>query len=85
MVAAGSLQGVVEGRQYNRAMRAHKTVMEGMQRLRLVSFKKWMISTGKEADLITKDELDSVCEHLSVETVSALVASTKFKHLMELF
>ena len=28
IVAAGSVSGVEEGRQYNRAMRAHKIVME---------------------------------------------------------
>ena len=35
IVVAGSVSGVVEaqGRQYNRAMRAHKIVMEAMQRL----------------------------------------------------
>ena len=40
IVAAGSVSGVVEGRQYNRAMRAHKIVMEAMQRLCMKSFKE---------------------------------------------
>ena len=38
MIALSSVSGVLKGRQYNRAMRAHKIVMEAMQRLRLKSF-----------------------------------------------
>ena len=38
IVAAGSVSGVVEGRQYKRAMQAHKIVMEAMQRLCNKSF-----------------------------------------------
>ena len=38
IVAAGSTPGVVECRQYTRAMRAHKIFMEAMQRLRMKSF-----------------------------------------------
>ena len=40
IVAASSMSGVLEGRQYNRAMRAYKIVLEAMQQLRLKSFKE---------------------------------------------
>ena len=40
IVAAGSKPGVVECRQYNRAMRTHNIFMEAMQRLRMKSFKE---------------------------------------------
>ena len=42
IVASGSVSGVLEGCQYNRAMRAHKIVMEAMKRLRLKSFREWL-------------------------------------------
>lgn len=38
IVTASSVFGILEGRQYNRALRAHMIVMELMQRLRLKSF-----------------------------------------------
>ena len=40
IVAAGSVPGVLEGRQYNGAMRAHNFFMKAMQRFRMKSFKE---------------------------------------------
>jgi hypothetical protein len=49
VVAFGSVPAVLEGRQYNRAMRAHKIVIEAFQRLQLTVFKEWM-SENRQSD-----------------------------------
>ena len=49
IVAASSMSGVLEGRQYNRAMRAHTIVMEAIQRLRLRSLKEWLEENENDA------------------------------------
>lgn len=42
VVAQGSIASVLEGKHYNRAMRAHKIVMEALWRLQWKSFGKWL-------------------------------------------
>ena len=85
IVAAGSVSGVVEGRQYNRAMRAHKIVMEAMQRLRMKYFKEWMDENKKDAYQAVADEMDTVCPDTTSDALSVLLASPKFQLLLELF
>jgi hypothetical protein len=61
VVASGSVPAVLEGRQYNRAMRAHKIVMEAFQRLQLTVFKEWM-SENRQSDYQASTQvLDKVC------------------------
>ena len=40
IVAAGSVNGVLSGKHYNRSIRAHKLIYEAMQRLRVKAFLK---------------------------------------------
>lgn len=60
-IAAGSVSGVTEGRQSNRAMRAHKIKIEAMKRLRLKSFQEWMHENEKDENQVAKIELQGVC------------------------
>ena len=41
-------------------MRAHKIVMEAMQRLRMKYFKEWMDENKKDAYQAVADEMDTV-------------------------
>ena len=64
IVAASSMSGVLAGRQYNRAMRAHKIVMEATQRLRLKSFKEWLEENENDAYKESTEELyDDFCRN----------------------
>ena len=82
IVAASSMSGVLAGRQYNRAMRAHKIVMEAMQRLRLKSFKEWLEENKNDAYKESTEELDIVLANLSADTLTAMLASPECKRLL---
>lgn len=45
IVAAGSVNGVLSGKHYNRCMRAHKLIFEAMQRMRFEAFRKSLPET----------------------------------------
>ena len=85
IVAAGSISGVIEARQYNRAMRAHKLAMEAMQRLRLKSFQAWMHEKENTEYHAATEELDRVCATPTAETFTALLMSPECRQLLELF
>ena len=79
------MSGVLEGRQYNRAMRAHKIVMEAMQRVRLKSFKELLEENENDAYKASTEELDIVIANLSADTLTAMLASPQSKRLLELY
>ena len=85
IVAARSVYGVVEDREKKQAIRAHKIVMEAMQRLRLKSFKEWMDEDEKDAYLAVADEMDTVCTDTTSDALGVLLTSPKFQLLLELF
>ena len=41
-IAPGSLPGVLDGKHYNRSVRAHKIVFEALLRLRWEVFQNWL-------------------------------------------
>ncbi len=43
IIADGSIAGVMNGHQYNRAVRCHKIMFEALQRVRFISFGKWLV------------------------------------------
>ena len=60
-------------------MRAHKIVMEAMQRLRLKSFKEWLEENENDAYKASTEELDIVLANLSADTLTAMLASPECK------
>ena len=46
VVAFGSMNGVLEGRHYNRAIRAHRIVLEALFRLEWKAFERWLHLKG---------------------------------------
>ena len=66
-------------------MRAHKIVMEAMQRLRMKYFKEWMDENKKDAYQAVADEMDTVCPDTTSDALGVLLASSKFQLLLELF
>ena len=59
VVAQGSVAAVLEGRHYNRALRAHKLVWEALSRLRWKQFESFLQSTNCPTNLT------AICETLS--------------------
>ena len=85
IVASGSVSGLLEGRQYNQAMRAHKIVMEEIQRLRLKSFREWLYENEKEEYQAAAGELDKVCIKPSAELFNEMLATFECRRLLELY
>ena len=84
IVASGSVSGVLEGHQYNRAMRAHKIVMEAMQWLRLKSFREWLYENEKEEYQAAAGELEKVFIKPCAELFNML-ATFECRRLLELY
>ena len=84
IIASGSVSGVLEGRQYNRAMRAHKIVMEAIHRIRLKSFWEWLYENEKEEYQAAAGELDKVCIQPSAELFNEMLATFESRTLLEL-
>ena len=66
-------------------MRAHKIVMETMQRLRLKSFLEWLYDNEKEEYQAAAGELDKVCVKPSAEMFNEMLATSECRRLLELY
>ena len=51
--SVGSIDGVLSGKHYNRAVWAHKTVMEALFRLQWSKFEAWLKSEGNQVIIDT--------------------------------
>lgn len=74
LVGSGSIDGVLRGKQYNRAMRAIKIVYEALQRLKFEAFEAWIQSENKLDILdgfIESNELSRLIKKIDSETMVA--------------
>ena len=82
LVAVGSINGVLSGKHYNCAIRAHKIVFEAMQRLRVLSFRESLSEQKAE-------ELDSLgvtlAECAESEGMAALCVSSDVSRWRDAF
>ena len=83
IVASGLVSEVLEGRQYNRAMSAHKIMMGAMRWLRLKSFREWLYENEKEEYQAAAGELDKVCIKPSAELSNEMLATFECRRLQE--
>ena len=83
-IGHNAAEQVLGGKQYNRAVRCHKTVMEAMFRVRWHEFSEW----PKEQGTVIRDDLhESVSafrSRISTESFTTLSASYGFKSLLKL-
>lgn len=68
LVAEGSINGVLDGKQYNRAVRVHKCIYESLMRLAWAEFVMW----------VEDDHETSVMIKAFVEKVNCMAESTEF-------
>ncbi|XP_053399793.1 uncharacterized protein LOC123523028 [Mercenaria mercenaria] len=88
VVAEGSIDGVLEGRKYNRAVRTHKLVYEAMMRLVWKGFLSWIEANHPEEMLHMDDtflNIDRLHANTCHEQLHEFVSSLPFKHIHELF
>ena len=88
VLAAGSVDQVLNGRHYNRAIRCLKSMFEAMWRLRWESFMRWMAEqqVSESPDFGSLYELVSdMRRNLSCEEVGLLLSSGEFNKLKEDF
>ena len=79
VIAAGSLSGVLEGKHYNRGVRAHKIVFEVLLRLRWEVFQNWFKIKQLEFEknnIVAK--IAKVRESFKSSEVKDLITSSSF-------
>lgn len=83
IVAEGSIKGVLEGKQYNRAVRLHKCVYEALMRLAWTEFQLWMTNNHDKSTVVELclDGLNSMLEDLNQPNFSAIMESPSFVEL----
>ncbi len=92
VVATGSVDAVLGGKHYNRAMRAHKIAAESLQRMRWLEFESWLLA-GEAVELPELDALQQClrlirskpCEDVVDTYVNQLVRLPSFLALQELY
>ena len=79
VISSGSVSAVLDGRHYNRAVRAHLVVAEVFEQLRWRLFEEWLSEREAPPDLLQmKHSLDSIRENQSMETIAMLTSQPRF-------
>lgn len=84
VIAYGSMNGVLEGRHYNRAIRAHKIVLEALFRLKWKAFIQWLQHRGLKLDSLAdvEEQLKDLRKELCPETYEAFIQNTAYKDII---
>jgi len=75
VIAEGSINKVLDGKQYNRGVRLHKLTYEALMRLAWASFTEWL-QTNHERDLQHLNEVIRLVADLQDDTRGATWEST---------
>lgn len=83
IVSSGSVGGVIKGKHYNRAIRAHKYIAEALLRMQWRLFEAWL--DDKMPTDVNLAELSSMLKHLrsesSLQSAEVLIENGSFKAL----
>lgn len=82
VVAAGSIDGVITGHHYNRSIRAHKLLMEALQRLRWQAYLDTLTQFNHAAALKIATDLQ---QKFSSEDFNAMLTSDAFLQLLNAY
>ena len=80
VVATGSIDGVITGHHYNRSLRAHKLMMEALQRLRWWAYLDTLTQEDHAATLQIATDLQ---QKFPSEDFNAMLSSDAFLQLLE--
>ena len=88
LVAEGSINGVLDGKHYNRAIRIHKYIYEALMRLAWTGFSHWVEDNVSDRSAVINSFLEQVnrivCE-LNQHQLSNLLQSPLLEELMGLW
>ena len=88
LVAEGSINGVLDGKHYNRAVTVHKCIYEALMRLAWAGFTDWVDENVPERSAVIRSFLEKVntmvCE-LNQQQLSNLLASLDLVEVMKLW
>ena len=93
MVGSGTVESLLKGKQYNRAVRVLKTVFEALQRLKLDAFTDWLQGTGnghilvnllesKEFNMLVEERNQSNMENASEEYTGLFSLWEKYEEVI---
>ena len=86
IVAGKSIPSVMNGHQYNRAIRSHKIMHEACERLRWKAFGKWMIDQNKDLNLaLLYDKISGARTTVNPERVKELMELPEIDALFDLY
>ena len=88
VIAEGSINKVLEGKQYNRAVRFHKLMYEALMRLLWKGFQTWLTDEQHEDPLrlnSTMQALQAICDNACPESLHAAMNDDACIHIFELF
>ena len=82
VIGSGSVSGVIEGRQYNRGVRAHNIVMEALWKLRWKSFGIWLAEQDHNFDQEAfVGIISNILNDLSNVVFTALLESDQYQSI----
>ena len=81
IVAAGSINGVLSGKHYNRAVRSHKLVYEALQRLRIQAYLS-SIPNSEAMELELKEIGTLLFENLAIDQIELVRGQKNFTNFV---
>ncbi|XP_066920335.1 uncharacterized protein [Clytia hemisphaerica] len=89
LIGSGSLEGVLNGKQYNYATRVLENVYDALSRFKVENFKEWIRERGKASEnilerVISSSDFELCKEKPTLEALSAVFDDTEFIELIEL-
>ena len=87
LVAEGSINGVIDGKQYNRAIRVHKCIYEALMRLAWAEFTLWADNKEETSTVIKScvDKVNNIDDDLNHQNFSDLLDCPQFLELATLW
>ena len=85
IVAEGSLNKVIEGKQYNRCIRTHKLLYEAFMRLIWKGFLNWISEECVSDNEEVNAQIEDLCEEFSPEVFRNILKDKSFSIVYELF
>ena len=82
LCGSSAVNAVMEGRQYNRAVRVHKLVCEALQRARWKEFERTLLPDDTDLRDV-KQSIISLRENLNCENIQDVEKSPSYDHLLK--
>ena len=85
IIAEGSIEKVISGKHYNRAIRAHKIVYEALCRTLYERFMEWMVEENSEVVTRTNELLDEAKKNISTLGIADMKDNKLIRELNKSF